>query len=57
MQQSERIELIKAAAMLVHALANNAHTKTPQDILNTFDMYYNYLQLKLEATDNANENT
>jgi hypothetical protein len=50
MQQNERIELIKAAAMLTVAALQSkpmANCNTPTEM---FDYYYDYLQLKLEAS-------
>lgn len=52
MQQNERIELIKAAAILLNAYLCNEHV-SKADFIANFDYFYDYLQLKLEA---ANDN-
>jgi hypothetical protein len=53
MQQSERIELIKAAAMLTAASMQTDHMDISEFVnsLEIFDYYYDYLQLKLEASN------
>jgi hypothetical protein len=48
MQQSERIELIKAAAIL--ATACSYGDKTKSGLIELFNHFYDYLQLKLEAS-------
>jgi hypothetical protein len=61
MQQGERIELIKAAAMLTAASLQSEHgvqqaIQNRLTVIDVFEHYYDYLQLKLEASGNANEN-
>jgi hypothetical protein len=47
MTQSEKIELIKAAAMLTQAMAGNATSKYFNDVTKTFDYFYNHLLKKI----------
>lgn len=57
MQQNERIELIKAAAMLTAAAVQSNRVLIEQvSVIQLFDQYHDYLQLKLEASGHANEN-
>lgn len=57
MQQNERIELIKAAAMLTAAAVQSNRVLIEQvSVIQLFDSYYDYLQLKLEASGNAESN-
>jgi hypothetical protein len=54
MQQNERIELIKAAAILAAASLQSEHgvqqaIKNHLTVIDVFEHYYDYLQLKLEA--------
>jgi hypothetical protein len=53
MQQNERIELIKAAAIL--AAACNYGDKTRSGLIELLDHFYDYLQLKLEAGGNVDD--
>lgn len=55
MQQNERIELIKAAAIL--ATACNYSDKTRSGMIDLFEHFYDYLQLKLEAASDDTNNT
>lgn len=49
MNQSERIELIKAAAMLTQSqISNEIKYQSPEDVMEAFEIFYNYLQVKLE---------
>jgi hypothetical protein len=51
MQQTERIELIKAAVEL--AKVSSAHkVNNIEAVIASFELFYDYLQLKLEATSN-----
>jgi hypothetical protein len=57
MKQNERIELIKAAAILVNAFLQDAQPVsniTKRDIIDNFDYFYDYLQLKLEMVNDGN---
>ncbi len=52
MQQTDRIELIKAAVELTK-LWLGLHPES--NVIECFDYYYDYLQLKLEATGSASQ--
>lgn len=55
MQQNERIELIKAAAMLSIACYQHQEHISESRLLELLDHFYDYLQLKLEASSGINK--